>query len=223
MSSDFKVSRRYQDEVADEAAGWRRLDDTGNGANHFDIIAFLIETVLPTLSEAGRHITIEIIEDDRELDKAWVDFAADRLFVQQYIWDAAKRQEAFGRLVLAHEIGHLALHRDQVFAFSRGLEAKLNFLEPSESAECQANWFAEALLLPDDVVLRMRHLSASSIGTLTLVSDRVAQRRIDLVQGDKRYRRDYTGDACSECHNFTMVRTGTCLKCDTCGTTTDYS
>ena len=30
----------------------------------------------------------------------------------------------------------------------------------------------------------------------------------------------YTGDQCTECHNFTMVRNGTCLKCDTCGSTT---
>ena len=30
----------------------------------------------------------------------------------------------------------------------------------------------------------------------------------------------YTGDQCTECHNFPMVRNGTCLKCDTCGTRT---
>ncbi|KQT49050.1 ribonucleotide-diphosphate reductase subunit alpha [Aureimonas sp. Leaf454] len=29
--------------------------------------------------------------------------------------------------------------------------------------------------------------------------------------------RGYTGESCSECANFTMVRNGTCLKCDTCG------
>ena len=27
----------------------------------------------------------------------------------------------------------------------------------------------------------------------------------------------YEGEACGECGNFTMVRNGTCLKCDTCG------
>ena len=31
--------------------------------------------------------------------------------------------------------------------------------------------------------------------------------------------RGYVGIACSECQNFTMVRNGTCLKCDTCGST----
>ena len=33
----------------------------------------------------------------------------------------------------------------------------------------------------------------------------------------------YTGDQCSECNNFTMVRNGTCLKCETCGSTTGCS
>ena len=27
----------------------------------------------------------------------------------------------------------------------------------------------------------------------------------------------YVGEACPECANFTLVRNGTCLKCDTCG------
>ena len=33
----------------------------------------------------------------------------------------------------------------------------------------------------------------------------------------------YEGDACGECGNFTLVRNGTCLKCDTCGGTTGCS
>jgi ribonucleoside-diphosphate reductase alpha chain len=33
----------------------------------------------------------------------------------------------------------------------------------------------------------------------------------------------YEGDACRECGNFTMVRNGTCLKCDTCGGTSGCS
>ncbi|MEP0322175.1 hypothetical protein, partial [Bauldia litoralis] len=35
--------------------------------------------------------------------------------------------------------------------------------------------------------------------------------------------RGYLGDACGECGNFTLVRNGTCLKCDTCGSTTGCS
>jgi ribonucleoside-diphosphate reductase alpha chain len=33
----------------------------------------------------------------------------------------------------------------------------------------------------------------------------------------------YTGDPCSECGNYTLVRNGTCLKCNTCGSTTGCS
>jgi ribonucleoside-diphosphate reductase alpha chain len=33
----------------------------------------------------------------------------------------------------------------------------------------------------------------------------------------------YEGDSCAECGNFTLVRNGTCLKCDTCGSTSGCS
>ncbi len=33
----------------------------------------------------------------------------------------------------------------------------------------------------------------------------------------------YEGDACGECGNFTLVRNGTCLKCETCGSTSGCS
>jgi len=46
---------------------------------------------------------------------------------------------------------------------------------------------------------------------------RAAARRLQaMIQG-------YTGDMCMECQNFTMVRNGTCLKCDTCGATSGCS
>jgi len=44
----------------------------------------------------------------------------------------------------------------------------------------------------------------------------VERRMQALMQG-------YTGDMCLECQNFTMVRNGTCLKCDTCGATSGCS
>ena len=33
----------------------------------------------------------------------------------------------------------------------------------------------------------------------------------------------YEGDSCTECGNFTLVRNGTCMKCDTCGSTSGCS
>jgi ribonucleoside-diphosphate reductase alpha chain len=43
-----------------------------------------------------------------------------------------------------------------------------------------------------------------------------ARRARSLAQG-------YTGNMCTECQNFTMVRNGTCEKCDTCGATSGCS
>ena len=46
------------------------------------------------------------------------------------------------------------------------------------------------------------------------------------VEADRRMRsiaQGYTGNMCSECQNFTMVRNGTCEKCDTCGATSGCS
>jgi ribonucleoside-diphosphate reductase alpha chain len=36
-------------------------------------------------------------------------------------------------------------------------------------------------------------------------------------------RKGYEGDACTECKQFTLVRNGTCLKCETCGATSGCS
>ena len=47
----------------------------------------------------------------------------------------------------------------------------------------------------------------------TSVSDQIQQAR---MQG-------YEGEACTECQNFTLVRNGTCMKCNTCGSTTGCS
>jgi ribonucleoside-diphosphate reductase alpha chain len=44
-------------------------------------------------------------------------------------------------------------------------------------------------------------------------SDRIREARM----------KGYEGDNCAECGNFTLVRNGTCLKCDTCGSTSGCS
>jgi ribonucleoside-diphosphate reductase alpha chain len=43
------------------------------------------------------------------------------------------------------------------------------------------------------------------------------------VQAQMARLKGYEGDPCDNCGNFTLVRSGTCLKCDTCGSTTGCS
>jgi ribonucleoside-diphosphate reductase alpha chain len=56
-------------------------------------------------------------------------------------------------------------------------------------------------------------LPAADDDTLALRLERIRAARI----------RGYEGDSCAECGNFTLIRNGTCLKCDTCGATSGCS
>ncbi|MBL8576113.1 MAG: vitamin B12-dependent ribonucleotide reductase [Mesorhizobium sp.] len=64
--------------------------------------------------------------------------------------------------------------------------------------------------------------------TSALFTDTAAQEAADAkaLANDRRAKsllQGYTGNSCSECQNFTMVRNGTCEKCDTCGATSGCS
>ncbi len=53
--------------------------------------------------------------------------------------------------------------------------------------------------------------------------DENSARRDDQSRIVEARMKGYVGEACPECGNFTLVRNGTCLKCDTCGGTTGCS
>jgi ribonucleoside-diphosphate reductase alpha chain len=86
----------------------------------------------------------------------------------------------------------------------------------------------EAIAFKRDYEERAKQLSEESVSDQLFDDDTVAQAKAeaDKVEADRRAKaimQGYTGDACSECSNFTMVRNGTCLKCDTCGSTSGCS
>jgi ribonucleoside-diphosphate reductase alpha chain len=54
-------------------------------------------------------------------------------------------------------------------------------------------------------------------------ADASARKAVDADRRTKSLMQGYTGNSCSECQNFTMVRNGTCEKCDTCGATSGCS
>ncbi|MBL4691811.1 MAG: vitamin B12-dependent ribonucleotide reductase, partial [Magnetovibrio sp.] len=66
-------------------------------------------------------------------------------------------------------------------------------------------------------------LSGSSAGAVSVESTLVETVDIHMERVREARIRGYAGDACPECGNFTLVRNGTCLKCDTCGGTTGCS
>src|SRR6201999_1832561 len=64
---------------------------------------------------------------------------------------------------------------------------------------------------------KLEALQWSKTGTAAAVAPSKAERRAEAKA------KGYEGEMCSECGNFTLVRNGTCMKCDTCGSTTGCS
>tara|TARA_Y100000590_G_scaffold264185_1_gene296805 strand:+ start:10548 stop:14141 length:3594 start_codon:yes stop_codon:yes gene_type:complete len=67
------------------------------------------------------------------------------------------------------------------------------------------------------------NVDASTIKTTEVspTAQHKEQEKNDLI--NEAIIKGYEGVACDECNNFTMVRNGTCLKCDTCGATSGCS
>jgi ribonucleoside-diphosphate reductase alpha chain len=91
-----------------------------------------------------------------------------------------------------------------VTAFRRDYEERAKELA-EEAAETETAATEDALFT--EVVAR------EAADAKALAAERRAQA---VMQG-------YTGSMCTECQNFTMVRNGTCEKCDTCGATNGCS
>jgi ribonucleoside-diphosphate reductase alpha chain len=64
---------------------------------------------------------------------------------------------------------------------------------------------------------KLEQLQWSKAGSAQTLVPTKAERRAEAKA------KGYEGEMCSECGNFTLVRNGTCMKCDTCGSTTGCS
>ena len=99
---------------------------------------------------------------------------------------------------------------------SRGFIRKQGLVVYSNAATAAAAPAEEAVttmraLTPETAVVTEAVATTSNAEAVT--AERVQQAR---MQG-------YEGESCPECQNFTLVRNGTCLKCNTCGSTTGCS
>ncbi len=61
------------------------------------------------------------------------------------------------------------------------------------------------------------------VGAVAAASATPARGQIVAAKAREAIAKGYSGDACTQCGQFTLVRNGTCLKCDSCGTTSGCS
>ena len=78
---------------------------------------------------------------------------------------------------------------------------------------------AEATSLAPSVSADIAQTAAQTIVQATTAA--ASSSKTEQVQQAKM--QGYEGESCPECQNFTLVRNGTCLKCNTCGSTTGCS
>ncbi len=108
--------------------------------------------------------------------------------------------------------------------FVRGKLHKLNLVSNKFTGN-QATAAAMLLQDPDLAHETKAYLKTEHEGTTVHVGVSVQQavhsQQSERVREAKA--KGYEGDACGECANFTLVRNGTCMKCDTCGGTSGCS
>jgi ribonucleoside-diphosphate reductase alpha chain len=96
--------------------------------------------------------------------------------------------------------------------------------EPETGIDVQAN-FAEVAALVQEAAGNpvMSVMAAVESRFATDLSAKAGKRDAYAKRAAEARLRGYEGDACGSCGNFTLVRNGTCLKCDTCGGTSGCS
>ncbi|WP_298243871.1 ImmA/IrrE family metallo-endopeptidase [uncultured Bradyrhizobium sp.] len=215
---DHKVRHQSREHIARVALFWWLIADR-RGGNSFNICSFVLQVLAKRLRGKGK-LQIEFYSPEDLPEGACVTFNPLTLHIVKRIWDDAGAGETYARFIVAHEIGHILLHDGLAVAFSNDNEAVLKFVEEEESAEAQANAFADLFLAPDHVVLRLRE--QDTIAGLCVVSDAVAKRRLkDALATKHPLFPQYTGDACDKCRSFTLLHIGVLLKCDECGDVTE--
>ena len=106
-------------------------------------------------------------------------------------------------------VAAVSISTSEIVAFKRDYEERA-VEQPEETA-------GETGTEPDVTALFSDKAAAEAAAAKSDAKKLEAERRIrSIAQG-------YTGNMCSECQNFTMVRNGTCEKCDTCGATSGCS
>jgi ribonucleoside-diphosphate reductase alpha chain len=84
--------------------------------------------------------------------------------------------------------------------------------------------------MPQDLVVLQGGLAgvtafgaASEAVAMSVGATALATGTVSLTARDKAKMQGYEGDPCGECGNYTLVRNGTCMKCNTCGSTSGCS
>lgn len=156
------------------------------------------------------------------------------LRIREDIFCAANSGDPHALMTIAHEIGHIYLgHTRTRHRSVAGVEGReIEKIAPTiKRDEFQASRFAAAFRAPYHLANYQPGMTAHDLAQKFNLTVRAADIRLEQIE--KMYRREnkisrplppmpaakqqYERIACSNCKNFTMLRSGPIIKCDTCG------
>lgn len=220
---NFIVRRRSARELFTRAEEMRNkaLEKYGD---RFDVTR-VIERLSIEVNGVDNPISIELASSDEFLEApAIANLDTYKMDVYGTIWEAAKNGLADARFVIAHELAHFVLHNKAETGFTPISDERSISDDPYSTSEFQANLFAAFFLVGEKALKRTTDPRVIEI--IANVDYEVAELACRIFDQEIKQRVSvlkFEGEACPECANFTLVRNGTCLKCDTCGSTTGCS
>lgn len=97
-------------------------------------------------------------------------------------------------------------------------------VEDIEDVEAANTQDSASEIIGADTTIEIDMLGRSEVSTANTPVNTPANTSTDNSISSQAARfKGYTGDACPTCGHFTLIRNGTCQKCDTCGSTTGCS
>ena len=118
-----------------------------------------------------------------------------------------------------------SLHQEVATAFARPdmirMEAAVTELAAVQQGVAEAIAAHPAKAKKEASVAELARQLAEQIDARTKA--RIAKDNLELDRAAEARVKGYEGESCRECGNFTLLRNGTCLKCDTCGGTSGCS
>jgi hypothetical protein len=194
---DYYVAFHREEYVAGIAMHWREIDDRTSRPD-FNIVSFVEDALANRLNRNKGKLHIEFFDMQSETDiPAFVTIDPLTLHIDAETWSLAKIGEPFARFVIAHEIGHIVLHGHyEKAAFSNSAALRLKAFVKENSAEWQANTFADYFLLPTSIVSAFG--SPAAIVAACSVPLDLAERRFAQVREERLCRKN-SGDYCPTC------------------------
>lgn len=171
---DHIVKARSMKEIREIVQAFKRKFDCCDVLK-FPVVYF-IDNILPDLFPDYKFLKVE--EKDLPGQYGNTDHKNKVLKIRTDVYSNALKEDTVALFSIAHEIGHLFLHQEQGYIFSRAMYRFPAYV----SAEWQANYFAAELLMSSHLII---DLNEKEIEEKCCVSPKTASIQLNHAKSEK--------------------------------------